>query len=89
MAKQVLRRRGTTEQHATFIGGVGEITVDTTKYTLVVHDGITAGGHPVNASLKLTTAARDAILTWEEGDEIYNLDVHRPQFYDGIIWQTL
>jgi len=41
------RRRGTTAQHATFTGLLGEITVDTTKKTLVVHDGATAGGFPL------------------------------------------
>lgn len=47
MAKQLQLRRGTTTQHSTFTGAVGEVTVDTDKDTLVVHDGATAGGHPV------------------------------------------
>lgn len=37
-------RRGTTVEHSTFTGAEGEITVNTTKDTLVVHDGSTAGG---------------------------------------------
>jgi len=41
MATEVKRRRGTTTQHSTFTGAEGEITVDTTKNTLVVHDGST------------------------------------------------
>ena len=40
-------RRGTTAQHATFTGLVGEVTVDTDKDTIVVHDGVTAGGIPL------------------------------------------
>lgn len=44
---QVQRRRGTTPEHAAFIGAEGEITVDTTKKTAVVHDGATAGGYPL------------------------------------------
>jgi len=40
-------RRGTTAQHASFTGLVGEITVDTDKDTIVVHDGVTAGGYPL------------------------------------------
>ncbi len=40
-------RRGTTAEHSTFTGLVGEVTVDTTKDTLVVHDGVTAGGIPL------------------------------------------
>lgn len=47
MATQVQRRRGTTTQHATFTGAEGELTVDTTKDTVVVHDGTTAGGRPL------------------------------------------
>ena len=40
-------RRGTTSQHSAFTGLVGEITVDTDKDTIVVHDGSTAGGFPL------------------------------------------
>ena len=47
MAKQLQLRQGTTTEHNTFTGAVGEVTVDTTKDTLVVHDGVTAGGFPV------------------------------------------
>ncbi len=46
MAKRVQRRRGTTAEHSTFTGAVGEVTVDTTKDIVVVHDGATAGGIP-------------------------------------------
>lgn len=43
----VQHRRGTTAQHSTFTGLSGEITVDTDKKTIVVHDGSTAGGIPL------------------------------------------
>ena len=49
MAKQLKLRRGTTSQHSSFTGAEGEVTVDTDKETLVVHDGSTAGGHAVAA----------------------------------------
>lgn len=42
---QVKLRRGTTSQHAGFTGAEGEVTVDTDKDTVIVHDGTTAGGH--------------------------------------------
>ena len=45
--KPVQQFRGTTAQHATYTGPEGEITVDTTKHTAVVHDGQTAGGFPL------------------------------------------
>lgn len=44
---ELKRRRGTTEEHKHFRGAVGEITVDTDKNTVVVHDGSTYGGHPL------------------------------------------
>lgn len=39
--------RGTTAQHATYTGLPGELTVDTDKHVVVVHDGSTAGGVPM------------------------------------------
>ena len=47
MPTQIQFRRGTTVEHSTFTGAAGELTVDTTKNTLVVHDGSTAGGTPL------------------------------------------
>jgi hypothetical protein len=47
MANAIQLRRGTTAEHSTFTGLVGEVTVDTTKDTIVVHDGATAGGVPL------------------------------------------
>jgi len=47
MADQVQRRGGTTAEHTTFVGAPRELTVDTDKKTVVVHDGFTAGGHPL------------------------------------------
>ena len=47
MAKLLKLRRGTTTQHASFTGAEGEVTVDITKDTAVVHDGNNAGGTPL------------------------------------------
>ena len=44
MSTQVQYRRGTGSQNNAFTGALGEITVDTTNWTLRVHDGVTAGG---------------------------------------------
>jgi len=54
MPKQVRLRRGTTAQHSTFTGADGELTVDTTKKTIVLHDGVTAGGKPFDKFVLLT-----------------------------------
>ncbi len=47
MAKLLKLRRGTTTQHSSFTGAEGEVTIDTTKDTVVVHDGSQAGGRPL------------------------------------------
>jgi hypothetical protein len=44
MSTQVQYRRGSAAQNSSFTGALGEITVDTTNWTLRVHDGATAGG---------------------------------------------
>lgn len=65
MSKQVQIRRGTTAEHATFTGAVGEITVDTDKETVVVHDGATAGGFPLARSSGQTFTGTITIPTVE------------------------
>jgi hypothetical protein len=47
MSTQVQIRKGNTIQTAAFTGAIAELTVDTDKKTLVVHDGVTAGGIPL------------------------------------------
>ena len=53
MATEVKRRRGTTAQHfgdgviGGFTGATAELTVDTEKWTVHVHDNSTLGGHPL------------------------------------------
>ena len=47
MATQVQFRRGTTGQHSAFTGAVGEVTVDTEKKTVCIHDASTIGGFPL------------------------------------------
>ena len=64
MAKLLKLRRGTTSEHSSFTGAEGEVTVDTTKDSLVVHDGSTAGGHPIAKSSDIISTV-DKII---EGD---------------------
>ena len=56
-------RRGTTDQHATFVGANGEVTVDTDKKTLVVNDGVTQGGTPLAREDSLTKFVRHDTAT--------------------------
>jgi hypothetical protein len=55
MPTQLQLRRGNTAQTSVFTGVTAEITVDTDKKTLVVHDGSTAGGIPLAKESALTT----------------------------------
>ena len=48
MAGQLKLRRGTTSQLANYIGSEGELTYDTQKKQIRVHDGITVGGKVVD-----------------------------------------
>ena len=77
MSTQLKLRRGTTAQHSTFTGAEGEVTVDTTKDTLVVHDGTTAGGVPLateaTAALKLNAANPSYTGTLTGGTGVVNL----------------
>lgn len=57
MSITVKLRRGTTTQHSTFTGEEAEVTVDTTKDVVVVHDGVTVGGHPMVKASTLATVA--------------------------------
>lgn len=57
MATEIKFRGGTTVQHSTFTGADREVTVDTDKYTVVVHDGTTAGGYPLAKASDLTSYA--------------------------------
>ena len=57
MPDQLQLRGGTTTEHNSFTGVSKEVTVDTTKKTLVVHDGSTAGGTPLMRESGGTTNA--------------------------------
>jgi len=50
-------RRGTTSNHSAFAGSLGEVTMDTTKKTLVVHDNSTLGGTPLAKEVHTHVAA--------------------------------
>ena len=73
MAKLLKLRRGTTSQHSSFTGAEGEVTVDTTKDTAVVHDGSTAGGHPlVKENAEVTSAGIASNVVDEDNLKVSN-----------------
>lgn len=89
-------RRGTTAQHASFTGADGEVTFDTTKKALVLHDGVTPGGKPVEGWVKLTTGAPlvpqvvDSYLACHGGSAgTIGVYVQRDLSVDGNFWATV
>ncbi len=81
MDRKLRPRKGTTGQNNAYTGALAEVTVDTTKKTLVIHNGTTAGGSPLPTSADLTavmamhTGALDphpVYLTAAEGDLAYD-----------------
>ena len=75
MTKQVQLRRGTTAQLSSVTGAEGEVIVDTTKDTLTVHDGYTAGGVPLLkenlSNLGNNTIGLGKIVTGTQGQVLY------------------
>ena len=63
MATQVQFRRGTTTQNNAFTGALGELSVDTTLDTLVVHDGSTQGGHTLVSDTATQTLTNKTLTT--------------------------
>jgi len=73
MSTALQLRRGTTAQHASFTGALGEVSVDTDKKVTVVHDGSTAGGTPsvgLAVAQTFTKAQRGAISALTDGATI-------------------
>lgn len=83
MAKKLQLRRGTTSQHSSFTGAVGEVTVDTDKDVLVVHDGSTAGGFPSvrSGAIALADLGADCV----DGTKIADDSLNSEHYIDGSI----
>ena len=64
MAQQWQLRRGTTTQHNSFTGAVGEVTVDTTTHALKVHDGVKQGGYTVDTVVGFQVPTSANNYTW-------------------------
>ena len=80
MAIQTQLRRGTTSQHGSFTGAVAEVTVDTDKDTLKVHDGSTAGGHEITQNAATQTLTNKTLTS---------PDINTPDIDGGTIDGTV
>jgi len=93
MSKLLQLRGGTTSEHSSFTGALREVTVDTTKDTLVIHDGSTAGGFPLprTAAEIVALISNDAIDSQHYAAGSIDLEhmsansVDSDQYVDGSI----
>ena len=67
MARIVQFRRGTTTSLSTILGAPGELFVDTSLVTMVVHDGVTTGGvtlaRNADVNTRITNVTSQTITT--------------------------
>lgn len=84
-------RRGTTAQNNAFTGVVGEISVDTDKDTLRVHDGSTEGGSEIlSANATQTITNKTPNQSWIPAtDSAYDLGSVTYQWKDLYLSGTL
>jgi hypothetical protein len=82
MTTAIKRRRGTTTQHSSFIGLEGELTVDTTKDTVVVHDGSTTGGFPL---LREDLANNNNVVTTSGSQTLTNKTLTSPTLTTPVL----
>ncbi len=76
MSRQIQLRRGTTAQHENFTGAIGEVTFDTDKKTLRVHDGQTIGGIEVGKiNEELLNIDKDAIMEYGQPDYFNSIEI--------------
>lgn len=61
MAVELKLRGGSSAETATFTGSLREVTVDTSKKTLVVHDGVTQGGTPLATEAQVNSLSGNLI----------------------------
>lgn len=54
MSTQMQLRGGTTAENLLFTGAQREVTIDTDRHAIIVHDGVTAGGYAAATSPQVT-----------------------------------
>lgn len=95
VATQVKRRRGTTAENDAFTGAEGEITVDTEKHELRVHDGETQGGFKIPTAESLDFASKSLDNLSSDGEARFTakvdkghelIDFQIPTAENGYTW---
>jgi hypothetical protein len=66
MAQVLQLRRGTTAQNDAFTGAIAEVSVDTDKNFIRVHDGVTVGGHELGDVFPSTLPSAASVAVSDE-----------------------
>ena len=66
MADELRLRRGTSAANDAFTGALGEVTMDTDRKSLIVHDGVKAGGFPIPNSAALLDGAGASMIGFKQ-----------------------
>ena len=66
MAQVLQLRRGTTAQNDAFTGAIAEVSVDTDKNFIRVHDGVTVGGHELGDAFPSTLPSAASVAGSDE-----------------------
>lgn len=61
MSKTVQFKRGNANVSSTYTGADGEITINTTNYSINVHDGVTEGGYIVGSTGNLLISGQEIV----------------------------
>lgn len=72
MSIQLQFRRGNTAQTAVFTGAVAELTVDTDKNTIILHDGVTAGGYALARESSLSSNQAFAQAAYDKANAAFD-----------------
>lgn len=79
MAKRIQFRRGTSTQHSSFTGALGEVTVDTTLKTLRVHDNVKVGGN-------IIATTEDLVSKITQVSTVADLQNTEPMYIGQIVY---
>lgn len=82
MAKTLQFRRGNTAVLATITGANGEIFINTDTHQVIVHDGVTQGGHAPDTGANVQSIAVDVLPSF---NDVYDLGASNKRWNDVYV----
>ena len=90
MASKIQFKRGSTTQSDAYRGAEGEVIINTTKDTIVVHDGVEAGGYEIiRSDLSNISGNVPAVNITDVDCGIYGSGLFAPASLSASLLQTL